>query len=236
MPKPCAAAEPMPSEPMVELPELDLPDDEPEDDEEKEVRPANRLLAPRNPADDVAVDELPDPVLCTVGADVSEAPDDAEVPAEAELPPEEELPGLPPPAVLTTVTWLMVVPPPVMVTFTPPRLPRSCGTTSELYFSAAVTPVTRSVSSMPVLAATAVRTERAGLEAVAGSPACADDSRWAEKRPIPATARMAARSHQAEGRRPVPAWAKEFLSGRIGFDHTGWTRGRESKRPELHRS
>lgn len=120
-------AEPIPSGPIAEL---DEPAEGREDDEDEEEEvlapPENRLLAPRNPVAAV-VDAEPDPVLCTVGV-VEASPDELEEPLEDEdelaAEADELAPGLPPPAVLTTVTWRTVALPPVMVTLMPPRLPR----------------------------------------------------------------------------------------------------------------
>ncbi len=78
-------------------PEEDAADDE--DDRWLEALLEKRLLAPRNPVELVEA-AVPAPVLCTVGAEVSDAP---ELPAADEgLLAAELLPELP--AVLTTFT------------------------------------------------------------------------------------------------------------------------------------
>jgi hypothetical protein len=143
--------------------EEDEEDEEAADEEEadEELLLLNRLLAPRKPVAAVVGPE-PDPVLCTEGvpsvAVVVEEDDVDEPAAVAVLEEVEAAPGVPPPAVLTTVIWRTVALPPVMVTLRPPRFPRSCGTMSEEYRSAEVTPVRRMVSSTVPLLTAATRT------------------------------------------------------------------------------
>lgn len=134
-------------------------DEEVEDEEEDAGLEENRLEAPRN----AVVVELaePEPVLCTEGPEELSLDEETEVtlPDEADEAPEEDAPLVP--AVLTTVIWRTVALPPVIVTLMPPRFPRSRGAISEEYFSAAVTPVTRRVSSTVPFATVAVRTATA---------------------------------------------------------------------------
>lgn len=163
---------------------------EEEADEEGDEPPLNRLVAPRKPVA-LAAGALPDPVLCTVGAEASVAPE-AEVLDGVDALEAEGAPVLLRPAVLTTVIWRMVVLPPVMVILRPPRRPRSRGTMRELYFSAAVTPVRRRVSSTVPRVTLAVRTGITGGLVEVESP----DSRWAKKRPSAAHATAAAATHQ----------------------------------------
>ncbi len=153
--------EPVPVGHMAELAELE--DEVEAEDEELEAEldcdadedeDENRLELPRNPVD-VGADAEPAPVLCMVRSPASELPEEE----EEEDDDVGELALLPlRPAVLTTVICRMVGFAD-MLALIPPRFPRSRGTIRETYFSAAVTPVTRRVSSTAPFVTAAVFTE-----------------------------------------------------------------------------
>jgi hypothetical protein len=184
-----------------------------DEEEEDEALPVKRFVAPRNPVV-FAVVALPEPVLWTVGAEVSDAPEVDVLLLDEEALEFDDPPGLPPPAVLTTVTWRMVVLPPVIVMLIPPRLPRSCGTINELYFSAAVTPVMRSVSSTVPFVTFTVRTATVG--AFGDEELVSPDSRSAENRPIAPSTIVAAASHQTVDARNRDEPLAGFGSDRMG--------------------
>lgn len=164
--------EPRPSEPKVAEPEaplllLDLAGAATRDAPPDALRADRRPPPPLPPAEEATESPPPEnPELLPPPPDA--APDvlASEVPAEAtELPePVEEPLRLPPDLSLPPLETVTVAIPPRLDIWTdvplddPPRPPRSEGAINEMYFSAAVTPVRRSVLAIGPDSAGAVRT------------------------------------------------------------------------------